>query len=220
MRSKENGQHSPPSNSRIRNSPSSTPPPYSARPIVPILKRTRSRRDMPTCICTVRSNGSGCVDQTCSVAPSLRHRRRCVLRLCPTQVIQGGIGNCCVCSGLASLAAGVPQLLHSAFGAEGHERNIVLDDYLFYKTANDCCSPSTHSSRQTDLWIRLLEMPCARSKDRTLLRMVYTSMVRSSLYRHPGRALQLLTGAPVAFELRYGLPLVGSTSSFFGSVPY
>ena len=143
--------------------------------------------------------------------------------ICPTQVVQGGIGNCGVCSGLASLAAGVPQLLHGAFGAgsntalaqygcvtvrvypQGHERYIVLDDYLLCKTANDCCSPSMHSSRQTDLWIRLLEKAlCKIQGSYASLDGLYKY---GSLYRHPARALQLLTGAPVAFELRYGLPV-------------
>mmetsp|Transcript_9430 Transcript_9430/g.18959 ORF Transcript_9430/g.18959 Transcript_9430/m.18959 type:complete len:496 (+) Transcript_9430:86-1573(+) len=134
-------------------------------------------------------------------------------------VVQGKVGNCGFCSGFASLAAHFPNIIENAFlgtvenkimeavGAisvriypGGKERFILLDDYLLCLT-DSSTSPALHSLDENDLWIRILEKIFVK------LQSSYASLdgyyKYNSLYRHPARALQLISNAPIALELHY-----------------
>lgn len=128
-------------------------------------------------------------------------------------VIQGEIGNSGFCSGFASLAAQFPDVLKKAFGTfdrttgafsvllypEGKARYLLLDDYVLCSDGT-YASPALSSLKQYDLWIRFLEKTFVK------LQSSYASLdgyyKYNSLYRHPARAIQLLTGSPIALELR------------------
>lgn len=138
-------------------------------------------------------------------------------------VIQGKVGNCGFCSGLASLAAQFPGSIRRAFdledddgqttaesgqgryGAyviriypEGQRRYLLMDDYLLC-LAGGCDSPSLHSLDEKDLWIRILEKAFVK------LQSSYASLDGyykfNSLWRHPARAMQLVTGVALAMEV-------------------
>ena len=142
-------------------------------------------------------------------------------------VIQGKVGNCGFCSGFASLAAQFPESIRRAFdlddeltaltaltaaesgqgrhGAyairiypEGKRRYLLMDDYLLC-IAGGLASPSLHSLDENDLWIRLLEKAFVK------LQSSYASLDGyykfNSLWRHPARAMQLVTGSAVAVEV-------------------
>ena len=139
----------------------------------------------------------------------------------PQNVIQGKVGNCGFCSGFASLAADFPNIIIDAFrGTDnavktgaisvriypgGKERFMLLDDYLLC-LADSSTSPALHSLDENDLWIRILEKVFVK------LQSSYASLdgyyKYTSLYRHPARALQLITNAPIALELHYKLQQV------------
>ena len=140
--------------------------------------------------------------------------------VCPQNVIQGKVGNCGFCSGFASLAAQFPHVATHAFGTSaitgaqlvrsgafsiclypaGKKRFILLDDYVLC-IVGTAASPSLHSLNENDLWIRLFEKIFVK------LQSSYASLDGfykwNSLFRHPARALQLITGAPIALELHY-----------------
>ena len=151
----------------------------------------------------------------------------------PRNIIQGRIGNCGFCSGFASIAACDPSIFRDAFGKlspdcltscgavslrlypNGRPRYILLDDYILCCKMNDTTSsssknhhhhhlgsPSIHSLIEEDLWIRLVEKAFAK------IQGSYASLdgyyKYNSLYRHPARAMQLLTGAALALEIWYG----------------
>ena len=135
---------------------------------------------------------------------------------CPQNVIQGKVGNCGFCSGFASLAAQFHLVLMGALGStttetatgafsvrlypEGKTRYLLLDDYVLCTTGTHS-SPALSSLKENDLWIRLLEKTFVK------LQSSYASLDGyykfNSLYRHPARAIQLITGAPIAVELHY-----------------
>jgi len=144
----------------------------------------------------------------------------------PRNINQGQVGNCGFCSGFASLAAAFPKLVATAFGfgrandaaldertaaqcgaivvrlfPGGIERFLLLDDYVVGHAHRTTVSPSQNSCFEADLWVRLLEKAFVK------VQSSYASLdgyyKYNSLYRHPGRALQLLTGAPLAFEMHY-----------------
>lgn len=144
----------------------------------------------------------------------------------PRNVLQGKVGNCGFCSGFASVAAGWPDVLKRVFGENsqlclckngavsvllyprGQPRYLLLDDYILCKneTDNDCVgrktlSPSMHSLLEQDLWVRLLEKAFVKVQGSYASLDGYYKY--NSLYRHPARAIQLLTGAPVAIEVHY-----------------
>ena len=141
----------------------------------------------------------------------------------PRNVLQGEIGNCGFCSGFASVAAEFPQIIYNAFGAyseeyihscgayslrlypQGKKRFLLLDDYLLCMRNPDGSlshkSPSMHSLKEQDLWIRLLEKAFVKIQGSYASLEGYYKY--NSLYRHPGRALQLLTGAPMAVEVHF-----------------
>ena len=145
-------------------------------------------------------------------------------------VVQGKVGNCGFCSGFASLAAHFPDIITNALqcgtvensiaesvGAlsvriypGGRERFMLLDDYLLC-LANSSTSPALHSLDENDLWIRVLEKVFVK------LQSSYASLdgyyKYNSLYRHPARALQLISNAPIALELRYTVKLVNEVYS-------
>jgi hypothetical protein len=134
--------------------------------------------------------------------------------------VQGQVGNCGFCSGLASVAAAAPGIVSEAFGPHsgeclrgcgayslrlfprGRPRFLLLDDYLLCAGGGSNASPSLHSSRERDMWIRLLEKAFAKVQGSYASLDGYYKL--NSLYRHPARALQLLTGAPVALEVCLG----------------
>eukprot|EP00588_Corethron_pennatum_P030859 CAMPEP_0194337012 /NCGR_PEP_ID=MMETSP0171-20130528/74883_1 /TAXON_ID=218684 /ORGANISM="Corethron pennatum, Strain L29A3" /LENGTH=515 /DNA_ID=CAMNT_0039100629 /DNA_START=46 /DNA_END=1589 /DNA_ORIENTATION=+ len=146
----------------------------------------------------------------------------------PRNIIQGRVGNCGFCSGFASLASHAPRTFRDAFGKfsidclsscgavslrlypypNSRPRYILMDDYVLcdYETSSSYNfeSPSLHSSIKEDLWIRLIEKAFVK------IQGSYASLdghyKYNSLYRHPARALQLFTGAPVALEIHYHLP--------------
>jgi hypothetical protein len=144
----------------------------------------------------------------------------------PRNVLQGKVGNCGFCSGFASLAAGFPDVIIDAFGEnsqlclskygavsillhpKGQPRYLLVDDYILCKNERDCdgvgrktTSPSMHSLLAQDLWVRVLEKAFVK------IQGSYASLdgfyKYKSLYRHPARAMQLLTGAPLALEVHY-----------------
>jgi hypothetical protein len=138
----------------------------------------------------------------------------------PGNVIQGRVGNCGFCSGLASVAAARPVVVRNAFGPyseeclrscgaysvrlfpRGRRRFLLLDDYLLCEGGGSDASPSLRSSRERDLWIRLLEKAYVKVQGSYASLDGYYKL--NSLYRHPARALQLLTGAPAALEFYLG----------------
>lgn len=136
--------------------------------------------------------------------------------LSPRDFIQGAVGNCGFCSGFSSLAASRPDFItkaihyDSTIGAfsirlypRGRKRYLLLDDYIVVSNRmndNDCSSPSLHGRFPgADLLVRFLEKVFVK------LQGSYASLdgyyKYQSLYRHPARALQLLTGARHAIEL-------------------
>ena len=138
----------------------------------------------------------------------------------PRNVVQGRVGNCGFCSGLASVAAARPEIVVDAFGPyseeclrvcgaysvrlfpRGRRRFLLLDDYLLCAGGGSNASPSLHSSHERDLWIRLLEKAFVKVQGSYASLDGYYKL--NSLYRHPARALQLLTGAPAALEVCLG----------------
>lgn len=145
-------------------------------------------------------------------------------------VIQGRIGNCGFCSAFASLAAQFPDILKNSFGKfdsttgafsvllypEGKARYLLLDDYVLCSRGT-YASPALSSLNENDLWIRFLEKTFVK------LQSSYASLDGyykfNSLYRHPARALQLLTGSPIALELRFGKH-AANLSSFLATGGY
>ena len=147
----------------------------------------------------------------------------------PRNVLQGKVGNCGFCSGIASLAAGFPEIIKDAFGdnsqltlskygavsvlmyPRGQPRYLMMDDFILSKNERDCTayngrnppSPSMHSLLSSDAWVRLLEKAFVK------VQASYASLdgyyKYNSLYRHPARAMQLLTGAPLALEVHYSI---------------
>jgi len=146
--------------------------------------------------------------------------------VCAQNVIQGKFGNCGFCSGFASIAAQFSEMIENAFGfsgslsatgsgaisiclyPNGKKRYLLLDDYVLCTRTTTAAggtmesSPSMHSKIDgNDLWIRLLEKVFVK------IQSSYTSLDGhykwNSLYRHPAKAMQLLTGAPIALELHY-----------------
>lgn len=151
----------------------------------------------------------------------------------PRNVIQGKVGNCGFCSIFASVVAVWPEYLQNAFGTQsarclhdcgaysiqlfphGKRRFLLLDDYVLCHKSNDddnaatdngnmmlYTSPSMHSLNEHDLWIRLLEKAFVKLQGSIASLDGYYKL--NSLYRHPGRALQLLTNASIALEIHYG----------------
>lgn len=150
----------------------------------------------------------------------------------PRHVLQGKVGNCGLCSAIASLAAEWPDLIRTTFGEfsegslssvgaysvrlfpKGQQRYLLLDDYILCRT-NEChSSPSMHSCLSGDLWIRLLEK--ALVKIQGSLASLDGIYKYKSLYRHPARALQLLTGSSTAMELHFASS--GSTAEIVYSL--
>lgn len=145
----------------------------------------------------------------------------------PRNVLQGKVGNCGFCSGIASVAAGFPDVIRGAFGENsqvtlssygavsvlmyprGQPGYLLLDDYILCKNEKDCeayhgrnpPSPSMHSLLPTDVWVRLLEKAFVKVQGSYASLDGYYKY--NSLYRHPARAMQLLTGAPLAMEVHY-----------------
>ena len=136
-------------------------------------------------------------------------------------VLQGKVGNCGFCSIFASFAARWPEDIRDAFGRHsarsmrscgaysvrvyprgGRCRYLLLDDYLLCANDESYDSPSLHSSIMRDLWIRMLEKAYVKLQGSYASLDGYYKL--NSLYRHPARALQLLTGAIVALEVHYG----------------
>jgi hypothetical protein len=152
----------------------------------------------------------------------------------PRNVIQGKVGNCGFCSIFASVVANWPEYIQYAFGMDsatcihdcgaysiqlfphGKRRFLLLDDYILCHKNNvdDAAadggdkmlytSPSMHSLNENDLWIRLLEKAFVKLQGSIASLDGYYKL--NSLYRHPGRALQLLTNASMALEVHYGRP--------------
>ncbi len=99
----------------------------------------------------------------------------------------------------------------------GKRRYLLLDDYVLCHKRNDNAtattnnavddrknrmmytSPSMHSLIEHDLWIRLLEKAFVKLQGSYASLDGYYKL--NSLYRHPGRALQLVTNASLAFEI-------------------
>lgn len=145
----------------------------------------------------------------------------------PRNVIQGKVGNCGFCSGIASVAAGFPDVIKDVFGQHsqlslsrhgaisvlmfprGKPRYLLLDDYILCKNERDVDtyhgrnppSPSMHSLLKTDVWVRLLEKAFVKVQGSYASLDGYYKY--NSLYRHPARAIQLLTGASLAMEIHY-----------------
>lgn len=139
------------------------------------------------------------------------------LEINANNVVQGAIGNCGFCSGFASLADLSPSFIREAFGRysqealvrcgaysvrlypQGKERYLLLDDYLLCDDEKD--KPPSIRSRRGDVWAEYLEKVIVK------IQGSYASLDGhykfNSLYRHPVRALQLLTGAPIALEVHY-----------------
>jgi Calpain family cysteine protease len=144
-------------------------------------------------------------------------------------VVQGKVGNCGFCSGLASVAASFPHVIRQAFGEHSERclascgaisvqlylpgrvepRYLLLDDFvLCINSFNLYTSPSIHSAPSfqncEDLWPRLLEKAFVKVQGSYASLDGYYKY--QSLYRHPGRAAQLLTGSPLAVELHWKQP--------------
>eukprot|EP00804_Cyclotella_cryptica_P024799 CCRYP_001754-RA/>CCRYP_001754-RA protein AED:0.03 eAED:0.03 QI:686/1/1/1/0/0/2/142/292 len=90
----------------------------------------------------------------------------------------------------------------------GEPRYLLLDDYILCKNERDddrvgrkTRSPSMHSLLEKDLWVQLLEKAFVKVQGSYASLDGYYKY--NSLYRHPARAIQLLTGAPVAIEVHY-----------------
>jgi Calpain family cysteine protease len=131
-------------------------------------------------------------------------------------VVQGAIGNCGLCSGFASLADQWPEYIREAFGKysqegllrcgaysvrlypQGVERFLLLDDYLLCDDKN---MPPSIRSRGGDTWPEYLEKVIVK------IQGSYASLDGlykfNSLYKHPARALGLLTSAPFSLEVHY-----------------
>jgi len=142
--------------------------------------------------------------------------------ICSQNVIQGKVGNCGFCSGFASLAQQFPHVILEAFGVSDisqqidissgaycvcllpyggkTKRYLLLDDHVLC-TSGTHSSPALSSNNKDDLWIRFLEKVFVK------LQSSYASLDGyykfNSLYRHPLRAMQLITGSPIALELHY-----------------
>lgn len=139
-------------------------------------------------------------------------------------VVQGAVGNCGFCSGFASVAAVNVDVVVDAFGRHsgaalaecgavsvrlfpyGVPRYLLLDDYVLScahakRDVGGIVSPSMHSVLPGELWVRLLEKAFVKVQGSYASLDGYYKY--NSLYRHPARALQLLTGAQVALEVRY-----------------
>jgi len=161
----------------------------------------------------------------------------------PRNVIQGKVGNCGFCSIFASVVANWPEYIQNAFGLEsltcihdcgaysiqlfpqGRRRYLLLDDYILCHKNNvdDAAaaadggdkmlytSPSMHSLNENDLWIRLLEKAFVKLQGSIASLDGYYKL--NSLYRHPGRALQLLTNASMALEIHYGRPEINDDNT-------
>ena len=142
--------------------------------------------------------------------------------ICSQNVIQGKVGNCGFCSGFASLAQQFPHVILRAFSISDinqqidissgaysiciypfggkTKRYLLLDDHVLC-TSGTHSSPALSSNNEKDLWIRFLEKMFVK------LQSSYASLDGyykfNSLYRHPLRAMQLITGSPIALELHY-----------------
>jgi hypothetical protein len=143
-------------------------------------------------------------------------------------VVQGKVGNCGFCSGLASVAASFPHVIRQAFGEHSERclvscgaisvqlylpgrvepRYLLLDDFVLCRDNYILDSPSIHSASVyqncEDLWPRLLEKTFVKVQGSFASLDGYYKY--QSLYRHPGRAVQLLTGSPLAVELHWKQP--------------
>jgi Calpain family cysteine protease len=148
-------------------------------------------------------------------------------------VIQGKVGNCGFCSGLASVAASFPHIIRQAFGEHSERclascgaisvqlhlpgrvepRYLLLDDFVLcmdhssqdpalYKSPSIHAAPSYQNCEV--LWPRLLEKVFVKVQGSYASLDGYYKY--HSLYRHPGRAMQLLTGSPLAVELHWKQP--------------
>jgi hypothetical protein len=151
----------------------------------------------------------------------------CSKSIDPRNVLQGKVGNCGFCSGIASVAAGFPDVIRDAFGEHselslskygavsilmyprGQPRYLLMDDFILCKNERDRdayhgrnpASPSMHSLLTTDVWVRLLEKAFVKVQGSYASLDGYYKY--NSLYRHPARAMQLLAGAPLALEVHY-----------------
>lgn len=173
-------------------------------------------------------------------------------------IIQGRVGNCGFCSGLASLTALRPEAIRDAFGVHSERclrscgavsirmylsddndepRYLLLDDFVLCtreprrtkntrtgKTVSERQhyeSPSIHATTQSfimeNMWPRLLEKAFVKVQGSYASLDGYYKY--NSLYRHPGRALQLLTGSPVALELHFCGQNERGTNNTFSTVP-
>ena len=98
-----------------------------------------------------------------------------------------------------NIASGAFSVCLYPHGA-GKKRYLLLDDFVLC-TAGTHSSPALSSLDKDDLWIRFLEKVFVK------LQSSYASLDGyykfNSLYRHPARAMQLITGSPIALELHY-----------------
>jgi hypothetical protein len=96
----------------------------------------------------------------------------------------------------------------------GKPRYLLMDDYILCKNHNDDNtndayaargrnppSPSMHSLLPHDTWVHLLEKAFIKIQGSIASLDGYYKY--NSLYRHPAKAIQLLTGAPIAMEVHY-----------------
>ncbi|KAL3785401.1 hypothetical protein ACHAWO_013588 [Cyclotella atomus] len=169
---------------------------------------------------------------------SLMHNGTCALfsassskqqSIDPRNILQGKVGNCGFCSGIASVAGGFPTIIENAFGPHsqltlstigavsilmyprGQPRYLLMDDFILCKNDKDQVayngrnppSPSMHSLLPTDVWVRLLEKAFVKVQGSYASLDGYYKY--NSLYRHPARAIQLLTGARLALEVHYSI---------------
>jgi len=139
-------------------------------------------------------------------------------RVEPMQVLQGAVGNCGFCAALSALAATAPSVIARAFRSEEEEssaclgaislrlfvrgkfRYLLMDDFLLcYKDSYE--SPSMHSPDPHVTWVRFIEKAFVKMQGS------YASLdglyKYKSLYRHPVRALQCLTGSNLAMEVHF-----------------
>ena len=98
-----------------------------------------------------------------------------------------------------NVASGAFSVCLYPYGA-GKKRYLLLDDYVLCNF-NTHSSPALSSLNKADLWIRFLEKVFVK------LQSSYASLDGyykfNSLYRHPARAMQLITGSPIALEVHY-----------------